>query len=563
METVTGKKEYLRLLKDGWVKDEPYVFISYASRDWEQVYPAVLALRALGINVFIDVEFMENQSAGWLDNFQDQMIWNMDCMGIVTFLSINYMRSYACLMEQLANRTSTMKERRGGPLPVFYMALEPEMETVQRMKTYIYSQDVAKGGRERVKMQPPETALFQEFILKCGYDRYPDAESVRTMLNEIRDQHAVVTKAYWLIFDDLEYLIQPFGSPEECARQLAGNFINDKNSSIQMTPSEELKRETLRRLSGEDEPAAMPGAPGQGQLEAEPGSGTGAPGQGQPEVEAEPAGRPFPSWMEELCDRAMNWDLEAVCQPGMWFDGKALGQETGPVVRAFLTAAEQGYAAAQNVTGHLCRCGLVDGQGEEQAVEWYRKAAVQGYADAQDNLGTCYTDGLGVETDVEEGVRWYQRAAEQGYAPAQNNLGYCYLEEELDEMTTRAGVEWLRSMAARGDITAERELAGMWKDEGTGAEETAEEEIRRLEMAAARGNAAAQNSLGVYYGYGMDALSAEGVNWLKKAAAQGYALAQRNLGYCYENGVGVEQDEKMAAEWNRKAAAGGYVETED
>ena len=178
-------------------------------------------------------------------------------------------------------------------------------------------------------------------------------------------------------------------------------------------------------------------------------------------------------------------------------------------------------------------------------------------------LGTCYTDGLGVETDVEEGVRWYQRAAEQGYAPAQNNLGYCYLEEELDEMTTRAGVEWLRSMAARGDITAERELAGMWKDEGTGAEETAEEEIRRLEMAAARGNAAAQNSLGVYYGYGMDALSAEGVNWLKKAAAQGYALAQRNLGYCYENGVGVEQDEKMAAEWNRKAAAGGYVETED
>ena len=61
----------------------------------------------------------------------------------------------------------------------------------------------------------------------------------------------------------------------------------------------------------------------------------------------------------------------------------------------------------------------------------------------------------------------------------------------------------------------------------------------------------------------MDALSAEGVNWLKKAAAQGYALAQRNLGYCYENGVGVEQDEKMAAEWNRKAAAGGYVETED
>ena len=53
----------------------------------------------------------------------------------------------------------------------------------------------------------------------------------------------------------------------------------------------------------------------------------------------------------------------------------------------------------------------------------------------------------------------------------------------------------------------------------------------------------------------MDALSAEGVNWLKKAAAQGYALAQRNLSYCYENGVGVEQDARKAAESYEKADA--------
>lgn len=249
METAVSKNRYLKQLKDGWVKDEPYVFVSYASRDWEKVYPTVLALRALGINVYIDVEFMENQSSSWLDNFQDQMIWNMDCVGIVTFLSISYLRSYACLMEQLANRTSTMRERRGGPLPVFYMALEPEMETVQRMQQYIYSKEVAKEGRARVKMQPPEAALFQEFILKCGYSQYPDADAVRNMLGEIRDQHAVVTKAYWLIFEDLQYLIRPFCSPKECAEQLAGNFTNHKNASILMMPSEELKQETLRRLS--------------------------------------------------------------------------------------------------------------------------------------------------------------------------------------------------------------------------------------------------------------------------------------------------------------------------
>ena len=37
METAVSKNRYLKQLKDGWVKDEPYVFVSYASRDWEKV----------------------------------------------------------------------------------------------------------------------------------------------------------------------------------------------------------------------------------------------------------------------------------------------------------------------------------------------------------------------------------------------------------------------------------------------------------------------------------------------------------------------------------------------
>ncbi len=70
--TIT-KKIYLKQLKDGWKLNENYVFVSYASRDWEKVYPTVLALRALGINVYIDVEFIENQSSSWLENFQERL----------------------------------------------------------------------------------------------------------------------------------------------------------------------------------------------------------------------------------------------------------------------------------------------------------------------------------------------------------------------------------------------------------------------------------------------------------------------------------------------------------
>ena len=52
-----SKKAYYELLRDGWIPGEDYVFISYSSRDWEKAYPCVLALRALGINVYIDIEF--------------------------------------------------------------------------------------------------------------------------------------------------------------------------------------------------------------------------------------------------------------------------------------------------------------------------------------------------------------------------------------------------------------------------------------------------------------------------------------------------------------------------
>ena len=45
-----------------------------------------------------------------------------------------------------------------------------------------------------------------------------------------------------------------------------------------------------------------------------------------------------------------------------------------------------------------------------------------------------------------------------------------------------------------------------------------------------------------------------------KAAALGDATAQFNLGLLNENGKGVAQDFKAAAEWYAKAAASGHAE---
>ena len=76
---------------------------------------------------------------------------------------------------------------------------------------------------------------------------------------------------------------------------------------------------------------------------------------------------------------------------------------------------------------------------------------------------------------------------------------------------------------------------------------------------ADRGNADAQNNLGVMYanGQGVPQNFAEAVTWYRRAAEQGDVLAQALLGVRYAKGQGVEQDYAEAVKWYRRAAKQG------
>ena len=76
-----------------------------------------------------------------------------------------------------------------------------------------------------------------------------------------------------------------------------------------------------------------------------------------------------------------------------------------------------------------------------------------------------------------------------------------------------------------------------------------------------RGDAIAQNNLGVMYatGEGVPQDAAEAVRWYRLAAEQGYAIAQNNLGFMYDTGEGVPQDAVEAVRWYRRAAEQGHA----
>ena len=83
-------------------------------------------------------------------------------------------------------------------------------------------------------------------------------------------------------------------------------------------------------------------------------------------------------------------------------------------------------------------------------------------------------------------------------------------------------------------------------------------------MAAKRGNASAQNNLGLYYrqgGHGVTQSSKRAIEYYTLAANQGHPTAQFNLGCIYTNGgEGIEQSYSKAREWFTKAAAQGQKE---
>ena len=100
---------------------EEYVFISYKSDDWKVVLVEIVQkLHISGLNVYFDKSFAETNDK-WVKSMSDA-ITSPKCKGIIAFVSKEYLKSSACLMEILQPFTSesktTWKNKLMGIIPV-------------------------------------------------------------------------------------------------------------------------------------------------------------------------------------------------------------------------------------------------------------------------------------------------------------------------------------------------------------------------------------------------------------------------------------------------------------
>jgi TPR repeat protein len=132
----------------------------------------------------------------------------------------------------------------------------------------------------------------------------------------------------------------------------------------------------------------------------------------------------------------------------------------------FYRLAADSNPIAQNNLGNLLLTGVASGgtPAPAEAAEMFRRAAKLGHPVAQANLGRLYSDGVGVEKDVAKAKEYLALAVAQGNPEAKDLLDTLKAREAAESEAEK----WkrLEAAAATGDAAALRKLGEAYEEIG-------------------------------------------------------------------------------------------------
>lgn len=93
---------------------KPYVFISYASKDWKLVLNEMVRglVTHYGLRVYYDKNFADD-NLSWVENMKNAMSSRL-CRAVICCISENYLNSYACAMELMQTKSSEALVKHNG-----------------------------------------------------------------------------------------------------------------------------------------------------------------------------------------------------------------------------------------------------------------------------------------------------------------------------------------------------------------------------------------------------------------------------------------------------------------
>lgn len=127
-------------------------------------------------------------------------------------------------------------------------------------------------------------------------------------------------------------------------------------------------------------------------------------------------------------------------------------------------------------------------------IKLLQSAADKGYAPAQNEMGLRYQKGTGVTANSAEAAKWFQKATDQNHIPAYVNLGLLVVKGEGMPQDLPKALELFKKAADAGDSWGLNNLGSMY-EMGWGVSKDIEKAKQFYKQAADKGNAMAPLNL--------------------------------------------------------------------
>lgn len=230
-------------------------------------------------------------------------------------------------------------------------------------------------------------------------------------------------------------------------------------------------------------------------------------------------------------------------------------------------AADQGSVYALENLGLMYATSAVSDADYSRAIGYVQKAIDKGRALANNTMGVIYSKGdeeNGVERDDDKALKYYELAAEAGNGIAMSNLAHCYRMGLGYVKNSAKAIEWYEKAIDNGYREALYKLGNLYYDGNDDLEEDFAKAAEYMERGLTAGLTEGAFELGYMYGaggYGLDADMEKSVKYYTMAMETGSAIAAYNLGVLYSNGTeGIEQDISKAVDYYEKSAEMGYAQ---
>jgi TPR repeat protein len=225
-----------------------------------------------------------------------------------------------------------------------------------------------------------------------------------------------------------------------------------------------------------------------------------------------------------------------------------------------LPHAQLGDPAAQTLLAELFAAGLGVPRNMDDAAFWYKQAAAGGDASAQFKYGVMLLEGKYVEADRDKAEQLMKQAADAGNAFAQFNHAQILVAGKPGPSGILEALPYFEQAAEQGVPDAQYALAQIYNHTAGVPGEKRARARALMEKAARAGFDTAQLDYAIWLidGIGGEKDYENGFRWMQVAANRGNVAAQNRMAVLHINAIGTSGDPVEAGKWYILSRRAGY-----